>query len=189
MEVIEQQEPHVRTQTTTNLAADIAAQLRTHGLASTGLTEEEIKFVDECEEGKNQKACDDAQLCYEKRFFDTIATHGGDILSHLAKDKVLNPHNKSEHKSVDFGLFVTCGGEKMPDKHKIMNKCFILCGQKWNCLSGANKGKKIQPILFCKMMQQLTCLFNRKGIQCVFNEDFNKKGEFHGTMKKLWGKI
>ena len=186
---VSDQQQHVSNHPTSNLAADIAAQLRTHGLSGTGLAVDEVKFVDECDEGKNKKEYDNAQLRYEKRFFQTLAEFGGDILAPLANKKVVNPYNLSEHNSIDHSLYAACGGEKSPDKHEIMNKCFILCGMKWQCLSGSNKGKAIQPISFCKMMQQLACLFNRKGIQCVFNEDFNKKGDFHGVMKKTWADI
>jgi len=170
----------------TPLASSIAAQLRTHGLTGTGLTEEEIQFVDNVDEGKNKKQYDDSQLRYEKRFFQTVAEHGGDILSPLSKDQVPNCHDTQEHNRLDHAFYSVCGGEKTADKHATLNKCFILCGMKWQCLSGKNKGKTIQPNSFCKMMQCLTYLFNRKGVKYLFNEDFNSKGDFHGVMKVIW---
>jgi len=171
------------------LASSIAAQLRTHGLSNTGLDAEEVLFVDDCDEGKNKKAYDDSQLRYEKRFFDTIASYGGDILSPLATEMKVNPHDLSSSNKVDHALCSVCGGEKTADKHEIMNKCFVLCGMKWDCLSGPNKGKEMQPTSFCKMMQCLTYLFNRKGIQCVFDKDFNSTGKFHGVMKRKWREV
>jgi len=173
----------------TPLASSIAAQLRTHGLTGTGLTEEEIQFVDNVDEGKNKKQYDDSQLRYEKRFFQTVAEFGGDILAPLSKDQVANPHDTQEHNRLDHSFYSVCGGDKTADKHAIMNKCFILCGMKWQCLSGKNKGKTIQPNSFCKMMQCLTYLFNRKGVKYLFNEDFNSKGDFHGVMKVIWREV
>ena len=170
----------------TSLASSIAAQLRTHGLTGTGLTKEEIQFVDNVDEGKNKKQHDGGQLRYEKRFFETLAQCGGDILAPLSKDQVPNPHDTQELNRVDHSFYSICGGDKTADKHAILNKCFILCGMKWQCLSGKNKGKTTQPNSFCKMMQCLTYLFNRKGVKHLFNEDFNSKGDFHGVMKVTW---
>jgi len=173
-------------ETPTLLASTIAAQLRKDGLTGTGLTAEEQAFVEGVDEGKNKKAYDDSQTRYEKRFFETIAKYGGDTLSPLAKEMIANPHDLQEHMKVDHSFYSVVGGEKTADKHHILNKCFILCGMKWVCLSGPKKGKRIQTNSFGKMMQCLTYLFNRKGVKYVFNEDFNAKGDFHGVMTKIW---
>lgn len=170
----------------TPLASSIAAQLRADGLTGTGLTIEEQKFIDDVDEGKNKKAYDGSQLRYEKRFFETLAAYGGTLLAPLATEMLANPHDQEEKNRLDHSFYAVVGGEKNADKHQILNKCFTICGYKWNCLTGPNKGKRIQPNSFFKMMQCLSYLFNPKGIVYSFNEDFNSTGDFHGVMKVVW---
>ena len=179
-------EKEATTKPPTPLAASIAAQLRADGLTGTGLTIEEQNFIDNVDEGKNKKAYDESQVRHEKRFFETLATCGGKVLAPLATEMLANPHDQEERDRLDRSFYAIVGGEKNADKHQTLNKCFTICGCKWNCLTGSNKGKRIQPNSFCKMMQCLSYLFNRKGVQCTFNDDFNSKGDFHGVMKVTW---
>jgi len=182
-------EENTQQQPTTNLAASIAAQLRTHGLTNSGLQADELQFVADCDEGKNTTQYDNTKKRLEIRFFDTLEKCGGAILSKLATEKIPNPHDLHTSNCIDHSFYAAVAGEKDADKHEILNKCFILCGMKWECLTGERKGQAIQPVSFVKMMQQLTYVFQEKGVLYLFNEDFNKKGEFHGVMKKRWRDI
>ena len=182
----QQQQQEVSEQPPSNLAASIAQQLRKDGLAGSGLDEDELKFIDECLEGKNTAQCDATKKRLELRFFDTLDKCGGNVLSSLAKDTLPNPHDLHEKNCIDRSFYAIVGGAKDADKHEMLNKCFSLCGMKWECLTGERKGKAIQPVSFVKMMQLLAFVFKDKGTEHLFNEDFNKQGEFHGLVKKKW---
>ena len=40
-----------------------------------------------------------------------------------------------------------------------------------------------------KYMDQLSYVFKEKGIQYTYSNDFNKKGQFHGVLKKKWSDV
>ena len=167
------------------LKDQLAQQLCKDGL---DLPSEERQFISECEEGGASGKCIKNKECLLLRCLDAIRACGGPI-SRLAKNKVPNTHHPSQESPLDYELFDVCGSNKDSSKHKILNNVFTLCGMKWDCRSGRNKGEALAPTSFNKMMQQLSHVFQSKGSQCEHNKDFNDKGEFHGVIRKRWEEI
>ena len=163
----------------------LAQQLHKDGL---DLPAEDRQFFDECEEGANSTKHNKTKERLLLHCLDTIRTYGGPI-ARLAKNKVPNTNHPSKESPVDFELFEVCGGDKDASKHKMLNDGFTLCGMKWGCRSGTNKGEALAPRSFNKMMQQLSYVFQSKGIRYEYNKDFNDTGEFHGVIKKKWQEI
>ena len=178
--------PSVDNDDDDNLASKLASFSRKHGLI--GLNEEEKEHVNTCKEGKNISKCEAKQNSLEKQFFDTILEHGGH-LKILATDVKPNKHHLSEANAMDKRFYSVCGGSKNQAKHKLVNDCFALCAMKWQCQSGKNKGKSLQPSSFNKHMEQLHIVLEAKGTQHSFSEDFNNAGEFYGVLKKKWKDI
>ena len=122
-----------------------------------------------------------------KRWFTTIKDHGGDILSSLL---VVVASDSTGGRTNDYAFFNILGGEKTYEKTIILNKCCILCGMKWLCLTGKNKGTPLAPISFTKYMSTVFNEFRCKnGLLYDFRNDFNDKGQFHGVMIVNWNKI
>jgi len=169
-----------------NIAAELANQMRAHGFA--GLSEEDKKHIENSkDEGKNTKKYNNTQESLEKRFMDTLTAYGGiELLKSLGNEMVPNPHDLSEQSPLDYKFYSVVGGSKSADKHKIMNDSLVLCAMKWNKKSGKNKGKQHEPSTFAKYMDQLSYVFKEKGVQYSYSIDFNKKGQFHGILKKKW---
>jgi len=170
----------------TELAKMISSSLRKDGIA--GLSEEERAHVENCNEGKNNKKYSQNQERLEAMFFDTVEKYGGH-LSILSTDRKINPYHTVERGMMDKRFYSVVGGDKNPDKHKILNDCLVLCSQKWYCQTGKNKGNKLQPSTFDKYLEQLTIVFSEKGLKYNYANDFNKNGQFHGVVKSMWGKI
>ena len=169
-----------------NIAAELANQMRAHGFA--GLSEEDKQHVENSkDEGKNAKKHINTQESLEKRFMDALAAYGGiELLKSLGTEMMPNPNDMSEQSPIDYKFYAVVGGAKSADKHKIMNDCLVLCAMKWTNKSGKNKGKQHEPSTFAKYMDNLSYVFKEKGVQYSYSVDFNKKGQFHGILKKKW---
>ena len=182
--------PSVATKPNSDIAKELANQMRAHGFC--GLSEEDNNHIENSKnEGKNSSKYNNTQETLEKRFMDTLTMYGGiDLLKSLGKEMVPNPNDLSEDSPVDFKFYSVVGGPKNADKHKIMNDCLVLCAMKWINQTGKNKGKQHEPSTFAKYMDQLSCyVFKEKGILYSYSNDFNKKGQFHGILKKKWADV
>jgi len=172
-----------------NIAAELANQLRAHGFA--GLSEAEQQHISNSkDEGKNSKKYNNTQENLEKRFMETLTKYGGtELMQSLGTEMLPNPHDVSEESPLDFKFYAIVGGKKNSDKHKIINDALVLCAMKWFNTTGKNKGKQHEPSTFAKYMDQLSYVFKEKGIEYTYSNDFNKKGQFHGILKKKWADI
>jgi len=142
------------------------------------------------DEGKNSKKYNNTQESLEKRFMDTLTKCGGtESFQSLGTEMVANPFDLSEQSPVDYKFYSVVGGKKNADKHKIMNDALVLCAMKFHHQTGKNKGKQHEPSAFAKCMDQLSCVFKEKGIEHTYSNHFNKKGQFHGILKKKWSDI
>jgi hypothetical protein len=173
---------------TLTTAASIASALETDNNESLDLDDSELELLSSAANiGKRSKKTEYKIVNLIKRWFSTIQDHGGDILCNLL---VMVPADYAEGRTHDYAFFNVLGGEKNLDKTAILNKCCILCGMKWLCLSGKTKGQTLAPISFTKYMSTIFNEFRmRKGMKYDFRTDFNDKGQFHGVMIVNWNRI
>jgi hypothetical protein len=116
--------------------------------------------------------------------FETSRMHGGNIVEHLLA-KV--PAQYCDGCKEDYAFFNVLVGEKTYGKTVILNKCCILCGMKWLCLSGSNRGNPLSPESFTKYMGIISFEFNNQfGMKFDFKNDFDDKGQFHAVMIVQW---
>jgi hypothetical protein len=169
-------------------AASIANALEVDNNESLDFDEDELKLLSAAENvGKRTQKHEGKIGNLIKRWFQTIADHGGDILKSLL---VQVPANYNNGRTRDYAFFNILGGEKDYEKTLILNKCCILCGMKWLCLSGPNKGQALSPISFTKYMSIIFNEFRvKRDMAYDFKKDFNDKGQFHGVMITNWNKI
>ena len=120
------------------------------------------------------------------RWFSTLEEHGGTLLKELL---IVEPANYAQGRVNGYCFFNMVGGSCDTFKHTILNHCLVLCGMKWLCLSGANKGKPLLPKSFCRYMGLIFAEFRKKGFEYDFRRDFDEKGDFHGVMIKRWETI
>ena len=155
-------------------------------LQGSTLNDEELAFIDGTANGKNKKKYEETKLSLERRFIQTVKDFGGSsMLPYL--DKEWMDHGNGPVQ--DFALYRLCGGQKSPQKKQVLEYCLILCAMKWQCESGTNKGKPLQPCSFNTMMKQLSYVWKDKGIEFNFAKDFNHAGGFHGVLIKRWNEI
>jgi hypothetical protein len=148
-----------------------------------GLTEEEKCQLKAVDRGKNTKAYSNTKLSIENRFFRTLLDYGGHRLQAFLQKETMD-HGSGPIG--DYAFYRLLRGEKTPQKKKVLNAMLCLCGMKWYCLAGKDKGKRLQPNSFDKMMQLLSYIWKKKGILYNYKIDFNNKGEFHGVCINLW---
>ena len=169
-------------------AAAIADALEVDNNESLDLDENELDLLSSAANvGKRTKKTEAKITNLIKRWFTTLQDHGGDILGSLL---VMVTAEYSGGRTQDYAFFNILGGEKNPDKTSILNKCCILCGMKWLCLTGKAKGQTLAPISFTKYMSTVFNEFRtKKGMTYDFKTDFNDKGQFHGVMIVNWNRI
>lgn len=169
-------------------AAAIADALEVDKNESLDLDEDELDVLSAAANiGKRTKKTEDKIQNLVKRWFQTIQDHGGDILSSLL---AIVPAAYSGYRTQDYAFFNILGGDKTYEKTLILDKCCILCGMKWLCLTGKTKGQPLAPVSFTKYMSTIFNEFRmKKGMTYDFRTDFNDKGQFHGVMIVSWNKI
>ena len=170
-----------------NLAAAPPAPIdRETLLQGSSLLPDELSFINDTANGKNKKKYEDTKISIEKRFFQTLRDFGGPHLqAYLQIEKI----DHGDGPVDDFALYRLCGGQKSPQKKQLLEYGLILCAMKWQCESGTNKGKPLQPCSFNTMMKQLSYVWKEKGIQYNFAKDFNQAGGIHGVLIKRWNEI
>jgi hypothetical protein len=170
-------------------AVALADALEVDNNGSLDLDEDELELLSSAANtGKRTKKTEDKITNLIKRWFTTIHDHGGDILRKNLL--IMEPAEYSGGRIQDYAFFNMLGGEKTPAKTAILNKCCILCGMKWLCLTGKGKGKTLAPVSFTKYMSTIFNEFRmKKGMTYDFRTDFNDKGQFHGVMIVNWNRI
>lgn len=121
----------------------------------------------------------------EKRFFDTTGEFGGDLLKQLVKKEPAKCAGAA-FQEVDCAFCNIVSGEEDLCKHAILDWCPVLCGQKWQCQSRARKGEMLDSASFVTSMHMLFSAFEGEDTKCRWQEDFNRAGQFHGTMEETW---
>jgi len=155
-------------------------------LQGSALNDEELAFIDGTANGKNKKKYEETKLSLERRFIQTVKDFGGSRMApYLVKEWMDHGNGPVQ----DYALYRLCGGDKTPTKKQVLEYCLILCAMKWQCESGTNKGKPLQPCSFNTMMKQLSYVWKDKGIEFNFAKDFNHAGGFHGVLIKRWNEI
>ena len=102
----------------------------------------------------------------------------------------LVPANYNHGRTKEHAFYNILGGPKTHAKSVILNKCCILIGMKWQCISSPNKGLPISPKSFTKYLGAIFHEFKtKKGFQYDFKTDFDEKGQFHGVMIAKWYKL
>jgi hypothetical protein len=170
-------------------AAAICGALEVDNYESLDFNDEELAILSTTANvGKSAKTTEEKIANLVKRWFNTIKDHGGDILRNLL---IMVPAEYSGGRTQDFAFFNILGGEKTYEKTAIVhNKCCILCGMKWLCLTGRTKEKVLAPVSFTKYMSIIFNEFGmKKGMAYDFRTDFNDKRQFHGVMITNWNSI
>jgi hypothetical protein len=169
-------------------ADEIAKALEMDNNESLDFDDKELELLGTAEnQGKRTKKTETKIQKLVERWFETLRLHGGTILENLL---VKAPADYCDGRKEDFAFFNVLGGEKTYGKTLILNKCCILCGMKWLCLNGTNKGKPLSPKSFTKYMGIIFFEFkSKRGLKYDFKTDFDEKGQFHSVMIVSWHNI
>jgi hypothetical protein len=129
-------------------AEDMVNALEMDNNDSLDLDKDELDILEAAKDtGKRAKKTERKIQSLLLRWFDTLRSHGSNILSHLL---VVTKADYSGGRNNAF--YNILGGEKSHAKTIVLNKCAILCGMKWLCLNGPNKGSPLSPRSFTKYM-------------------------------------